>query len=702
MQKNIITNKITPCCGLPFSVMYWWISNITLNSENDRNFILTQISQNGALGVDGWKTLINSGTLENDASLTKLEFLEWFNCGNQPTCEQLKMIIEGYKMGAWVGDLNEIKFVDVLGSLKVTDTVPTTQGLYILSDVGTYTNLGSLVTTTGKINYAYFDGTTWKLISVNMPKNGSMSLNDAYYTTSVSINTTTNQATLDSGYVLSSERNVNVTPTNPTISISLSNGEYYVFYVNVVTKVFGYSAWGSYQHSDDNFILCRIQKQSSIIKVNVNNVVSLIIDSITYNYDTLTSEFYSLKSTINNNDKSLTRISADLALYQGLITINNTAKTIKVQGGVLNRFGSFSLISKPDFDFSQLGNNNYILLTNPDNANELTVVSYQENISTTKKNEIALLRFNLNNGVVDSVQYSICDYIINNQKYLKYAPQISSNNPIVSKSYVQIGDSISWQFDGKLENFASEGASTGYKAVGGYGQKICKYFGITYENHKSHGLNGRTFCEYVKDITNKPNGDIVYQVPQDGDIYTIFLGTNDFGKAEPLGTKADYLNNTFDVNNYNATKTIYGGLRKLVDYINSTAVSTKDKRIVFITPIGFGAYKGYGSLMTTWEINANGEVVERVNSAGVKMSEIVNAIKFVAEQISAYVIDIYNDGGIVQKQRLNLSGNLDGSSNPIVYQGILGDNLHPTATGQKILGNYICREIDKIITDDNF
>ena len=55
------------------------------------------------------------------------------------------------------------------GSLKITDAAPTVQGLYILSDAGTYTNLGGLVTTTGKINYAYFDGTIWKLISVEIP-----------------------------------------------------------------------------------------------------------------------------------------------------------------------------------------------------------------------------------------------------------------------------------------------------------------------------------------------------------------------------------------------------------------------------------------------------------------------------------------------------------------------------------------------------
>ena len=99
MQKNSITNKITPCCGLPFSVVYWWVSNLTLNSEADREFIISKISQGGIISIDAWKILINSGTLEADASLTKAEFLAWFDCGNQPTCEQLKIIIESYQLG---------------------------------------------------------------------------------------------------------------------------------------------------------------------------------------------------------------------------------------------------------------------------------------------------------------------------------------------------------------------------------------------------------------------------------------------------------------------------------------------------------------------------------------------------------------------------------------------------------------------------
>ena len=124
MQKNIITNKITPCCGLPFSVIYWWVSNLTLNSESDRQFIISKISQNGTLSIDGWKVLINSGKLEADASLTKADFLAWFNCGKQPTCEELKLIIEGYKISNWdyyknsIEELNEA-FQELENKLKL-------------------------------------------------------------------------------------------------------------------------------------------------------------------------------------------------------------------------------------------------------------------------------------------------------------------------------------------------------------------------------------------------------------------------------------------------------------------------------------------------------------------------------------------------------------------------------------------------------
>lgn len=63
-------------------------------------------------------------------------------------------------------ELQKLSLSGIKGSIKITDTAPTVQGLYILSDIGTYTNLGGLVTIMGKINYAYFDGTTWSKVEV--------------------------------------------------------------------------------------------------------------------------------------------------------------------------------------------------------------------------------------------------------------------------------------------------------------------------------------------------------------------------------------------------------------------------------------------------------------------------------------------------------------------------------------------------------
>jgi hypothetical protein len=100
MKKNSITNKITPCCGLPFKNMHWWVMNLKINSENNRSYIVSKIEQSGDLSIDAWKILINSITLEEDAVLTKNEFLEWFECGRSPSCGRLKILIESFQLGA--------------------------------------------------------------------------------------------------------------------------------------------------------------------------------------------------------------------------------------------------------------------------------------------------------------------------------------------------------------------------------------------------------------------------------------------------------------------------------------------------------------------------------------------------------------------------------------------------------------------------
>lgn len=55
-------------------------------------------------------------------------------------------------------------------ALLKTDSAPTIKGLYPLLETGIYTNLGGINATTGKLNLASFDGTTWSLIAADLPQ----------------------------------------------------------------------------------------------------------------------------------------------------------------------------------------------------------------------------------------------------------------------------------------------------------------------------------------------------------------------------------------------------------------------------------------------------------------------------------------------------------------------------------------------------
>ena len=57
------------------------------------------------------------------------------------------------------------------GDLRISDPAPTGIGYYILLDVGTYTNLGGINATAGKLNFASFNGTTWSKVEVGIDAN---------------------------------------------------------------------------------------------------------------------------------------------------------------------------------------------------------------------------------------------------------------------------------------------------------------------------------------------------------------------------------------------------------------------------------------------------------------------------------------------------------------------------------------------------
>lgn len=196
MVKNSIINKITPCCGLPFSVAYWWVSNLTLTTEEEREYILSKISHGGTISIDAWKTLINAGTLDPDASLSKDDFLEWFDYGRQPTCARLKIIINSFEVGSWTPETEipaNVALIDMIvngenlsgnvytkeqvnalitgsfgGKLMISDVpAPVGRVWYFAGESGTYVNAGNqIVNISGKMVLLIYDAGEWSQIEI--------------------------------------------------------------------------------------------------------------------------------------------------------------------------------------------------------------------------------------------------------------------------------------------------------------------------------------------------------------------------------------------------------------------------------------------------------------------------------------------------------------------------------------------------------
>lgn len=109
LDKNSILDKITPCCALPFSVMYWFLENVTLLDNTDlnlRNYLVNSIQQNGVLKAEAWKVFAENVVLEPNAVITRSDLLIWLDGQKKPTCDQLRLIITESDFGNWTPPFN--------------------------------------------------------------------------------------------------------------------------------------------------------------------------------------------------------------------------------------------------------------------------------------------------------------------------------------------------------------------------------------------------------------------------------------------------------------------------------------------------------------------------------------------------------------------------------------------------------------------
>ena len=182
------------------------------------------------------------------------------------------------------------------------------------------------------------------------------------------------------------------------------------------------------------------------------------------------------------------------------------------------------------------------------------------------------------------------------------------------KSWTAIGDSITY-----LNEHPEE---TGNRITKGYMTRVTE--ALPHIKYKNQGHNGWTSGGIAKEIESLGL--------ERSDVYSIFLGTNDWWQGRPLGSLDDYKNNT-------GNNTVNGSFRIIIDKLRSL---NKDAKIILITPmqrtdfvyinnmknLAYGSYK-----------QKNGQSLE----------QFADEIKAIAKSEKFELVDLYHKSGMTLK-----------------------------------------------------
>ena len=177
--------------------------------------------------------------------------------------------------------------------------------------------------------------------------------------------------------------------------------------------------------------------------------------------------------------------------------------------------------------------------------------------------------------------------------------------------WIAIGDSITY-----LNEHPDE---TGNRVTKGYMTRVVeKLPQISYTNK---GYNGWTASRVAGEIENLGI--------EPSDIYTIFLGTNDWWGGVPLGTLSDYTENK-------GNKTFYGSYRLIINKLLSL---NKKAKIVLITPMQRGDFVYFA------DMNNNAWGSYQLKN-GQSLASFAEAVEIIGKQEKMEVVNLFNDSGI--------------------------------------------------------
>lgn len=249
-------------------------------------------------------------------------------------------------------------------------------------------------------------------------------------------------------------------------------------------------------------------------------------------------------------------------------------------------------------------------------------------------------------------------------------------------TWVAIGDSITY-----LNDHASE---TGNRITKGYMTSVVEQLPeVTYINQGHNGWTAGKIAEKIETLSLTR-----------ADVYSIFLGTNDWWAGRPLGTFADYENNT-------GNTTVNGSFRIIIDKLRSL---NKDAKIILITPMqrvdfvyianmknnAYGSYKAkngqflaqFAEAINTIGKYENISVVDLYNNKHLKMKNLVKYKRLKDPQNSVYTNYPYPDF-------INIPFNPETDEYPYPPESIkmTYDGLHPSDKGYQV----ITKELVKIM-----
>jgi lysophospholipase L1-like esterase len=248
-------------------------------------------------------------------------------------------------------------------------------------------------------------------------------------------------------------------------------------------------------------------------------------------------------------------------------------------------------------------------------------------------------------------------------------------------SWIAIGDSITYLNDHQEE--------TGNRITSGYMSLIAdKFPSISYVNQ---GHNGWT----VLNIADKIESLGLVKA----DVYTVFLGTNDWWQGQPLGSLSDYQDNT-------GKATVYGSFRIIIDKLKQL---NKKAKVILITPMQRGDFV----YITNFNNNAYGSYESK---NGQSLEQFANAIVEIGKLEKFPVVNLYHDSEMTLENMVNFKRLKDPQTGeyknytypqyttipfdpendeypyPKEAMNMTYDGLHPTDKGYEVIANMLIKK----------